>query len=229
MTKTIVLVDHPVGKRDDRASKRIEQRGYRVEWCCPGEELSLPEIRDDHAGVVVYGGPESVNDLQRWPYLRDELDWIGTWLATGRPYFGICLGAQLLATALGARVSRHPEGHHEIGYVEIAPTPAANGFMDDSLHVYHWHNEGFDVPDSAELLATGPVFGNQAFRAGPKTYGIQFHPEVTPKVFGRWIEEAGHMLAEPGAHSKERQLADAERHDQAMSDWLDDFLDHWLD
>ena len=229
MSKTIVLLDHPVGKRDDRASQRIEQRGYAVEWCCPGEERPAPEIRDDHAGVVVYGGPESVNDLQRWPYLREELDWIEDWLAAGKPYFGICLGAQLLATALGAGVSRHPGGHHEIGYVEIAPTPAANGFMDGPMHVYHWHNEGFDVPDCADLLATGPVFGNQAFRAGAKTYGIQFHPEVTPEVFGRWIEEAGHMLDEPGAHSKERQLADSKLHDAAMSAWLDSFLDHWLE
>ena len=68
-----------------------------------------------------------------------------------------------------------------------------------SYNVYHWHNEGFDVPNSAELLARGSDFPNQAFRYGNNIYGIQFHPEVTPNIFKRWIGEAGHMLQHPGA------------------------------
>ena len=83
---------------------------------------------------------------------------------------------------------------------------------------------GFD----AELLATGDIFPHQAFRIGTRAYGLQFHPEVTPEVFQRWIREASHMLAESGAHSGERQVRDAERFDQPLADWLARFMDSWL-
>ena len=85
------------------------------------------------------------------------------------------------------------------------------------------------MPQTAQLLASGPVFPNQAFRYGEKAYGIQFHPEVTPAVFSRWIEEAGHMLEEPGAQPAEQHHAGAAEHDGAMADWLNSFIDHWLE
>ncbi len=229
MKKTVLLIDHPVGQRDDRASRCLAERGFALQWCCPGKGETLPASTDEHVAVVVYGGAESVNDLDEKHYLRAEIDWIERWLAGGKPYFGICLGGQLLARALGAPVGRHPEGLHEIGYVEIEPAPGANGFLAGPQHVYHWHNEGFEVPQTAQLLASGPVFPNQAFRYGEKAYGIQFHPEVTPAVFSRWIEEAGHMLEEPGAQPAEQHHAGAAEHDGAMADWLNSFFDHWLE
>ncbi|MGF1593577.1 MAG: gamma-glutamyl-gamma-aminobutyrate hydrolase family protein [Kiloniellaceae bacterium] len=228
MRSTILLIDHPVGLRDDRASAQLREMGYRLEWCSPGKGDSLPPVDSDYAGVVCFGGAESVNDAGSKPYIRQEIDWIGQWVDSGRPYFGICLGSQLLASALGGRVARHRDGLHEIGYVEIAPTAAANGFLGAPMHVYHWHNEGFEVPDSAELLASGPVFPNQAFRYGDKAYGIQFHPEVGREVMQRWMREAGHMLQEPGAQSSEQQLAGCARHDAEMAAWLRDFLNRWL-
>jgi len=228
MKPTVLLIDHPVSKRDDRASAQLVEMGYQIDWCSPGRGDALPPADNDYAAVVVYGGAESVNDAAAKPYIRDEIDWIGRWVDSGRPYLGICLGSQLLASALGGRVGRHQEGLHEIGYVKIDPTPAANGFLDRSLHVYHWHNEGFEVPASAELLASGPVFPNQAFRYGDKAYGIQFHPEVGRPVIERWMREAAHMLAEPGAQPCDRQLADCERHDADMAAWLRRFLNNWL-
>src|SRR3546814_13845442 len=104
-------------------------------------------------------------------------------------------------------------------YLEIAPTAAADGFRGAPLHVYHWHNEGFEVPASAELLAAGPVFPNQAFRYGDRAYGIQFHPEVGRTVMQRWIAEAAHMLLEPGDPSVEGQRAGCARHDAALAAW----------
>ncbi|MEE8144937.1 MAG: GMP synthase [Kiloniellales bacterium] len=228
MSRTVLLIDHPVGQRDDRASRMLAERGYALHWCSPGKGDSLPDPRDDFCAAVVYGGPESANDGEDKPYIRQEIDWIEKWLAAERPFLGICLGAQMLARALGAPVSLHPDGLYEIGYVPVKPTDSANGFLDEGLHVYHWHKEGFEVPDGAELLALGPTFPNQAFRYGPRIYGIQFHPEVTARVLTRWIREAGHMLVEPGAHSAERQLADTKRFDAPMSRWLDRFFDGWL-
>ncbi|MCH8038211.1 MAG: glutamine amidotransferase, partial [Proteobacteria bacterium] len=84
------------------------------------------------------------------------------------------------------------------------------------------------VPAGAELLATGPVFPNQAYRYGRNAYGLQFHPEVTVPVMSRWMKEAGHMLAYPNAQPRERQLADAERYDAPLEAWLERFLDDWL-
>ncbi len=228
MKPSILLIDHAVGQRDDRASARLREMGYRTEWCSPSKGDTLPPVENGHAAVIVYGGAESANDVDSLAHVREEIDWIGRWVETGRPYLGICLGSQLLARALGAKVSRHAEGIHEIGYVQIEPTPAAGGFMDAPMHVYHWHNEGFEVPESAELLASGPVFPNQAFRYGDRAYGIQFHPEVSPEVMQRWLTEAAYMLDEPGAHPKEAQLADSARFDAPMEAWLYRFLDRWL-
>lgn len=230
MPRKVLLIDHPVGKRDDRASRMLAERGYEVQWCSPGRGDSLPDPVNgpDFAAAVVYGGPESANDGENAPYIAEEIDWVGRWAASEKPYLGICLGAQLLARSLGASVSRHPEGRHEIGFVEIKPTAASNGFLGEPLHVYQWHKEGFEIPEGAERLASGQVFPNQAYRLGEKIYGIQFHPEVTPEISQRWISEAGHMLVEPGAHSAERQMADSKLHNARLEDWLGGFLDRWL-
>ncbi|NIA68946.1 glutamine amidotransferase [Pelagibius litoralis] len=228
MKQTVLLIDHPIGQRDDRASRMLQEMGYAIEWCSPGRGDVLPPLDSDFKAAIVYGGAESANHTEDKAYLRVETDWIGGWAETGRPFLGICLGGQMLARALGATVSRHDEGLHEIGYVKIDPTPASKGFLGDAMHVYQWHNEGFEVPACAELLASGPVFRNQAFRYGANAYGIQFHPEVSRPVMERWMREASHMLEEPGAQSKVAQLAAAARFDAPMEAWLRGFLTRWL-
>jgi len=228
MKGIVILIDQPIGRRDDRASKHLAQRGYEVQWCSPGKGEALPAPGPEHAGVMVYGGAESANDDGEKPYLREELDFIEAWLETGKPFLGFCLGAQLLSRALGGRVGPHPEALYEIGYVPVQATPAADGFLDGVSHVYHWHHEGFTVPAGAELLAAGPVFPNQAFRYGANAYGLQFHPEIPVPVMTRWMNEAGHQLDQPNAHPKARQLADAERYDAALEAWMRRFLDRWI-
>ena len=228
MSKRVLLIDHPVGHRDDRASARLSERGCRVQWCGPGKGEVLPEP-DEFDAAVVYGGAESANDDTTLPHIKAELDWIGRWMKTGKPFLGLCLGGQLLARVLGAEVRLHREGLHEIGYTPIAPSDEAAGVVDGLSHVYHWHKEGFDLPAGAELLARGPVFPNQAFRYGDNVYALQFHPEVSVPVMRRWMTEAAHMLESPGAHPPERQLADAAQFDAPLEAWLNDFLDHWLD
>ncbi len=139
MSRTVLLIDHPVGKRDDRASRMLADRGYALHWCSPGKGDCLPDPKGDFCATVVYGGPESANDGEDKAYIRQEIDWIEKWVATERPFLGICLGAQMLARALDAPVSLHPGGLYEIGYVPVAPTDSSNGFLDEGLHVYHWH------------------------------------------------------------------------------------------
>ncbi len=107
----------------------------------------------------------------------------------------------------------------------VHPTDAGRRFFPATLHVYQWHHEGFAIPDGAERLATGQVYPNQAFRAGRRAFGLQFHPEATPQIRREWLDASDHMLNEPGAHGRERQEADAKRFDQPMEDWLLTFID----
>ena len=162
------------------------------------------------------------------PAIRAELDWLPDVLKSETPFFGICLGAQMLARCLGAAVSLHPEGMMEIGYYPIAPTPRATGLFKEPMHVYHWHREGFEMPAGAELLVEGEIFRNQAYRYGPSAYGVQFHPEMQESIMRIWLEHAAHMLGEPGAQAAEDQLNGHAQYGPAMHRWLDDFIDIWL-
>lgn len=224
----VLMLRHLQERSDNRVALGLRQRGCTLNWYCPAEGDSLPaHSSDEYTAAVVFGGPQSVNDDEKI-YLRDEMDWIGEWVNTGKPFFGICLGAQLLTRALGGDVGPHPEGLHEIGYVDIHPTAASNGFLSKSIYAYQWHNEGFDVPKDCTLLATSGRYPNQAYRYGEHAYAVQFHPEVTPAIFQTWFEEAGDHLSKPGAHPAERQLADAALYDDVQRQWMDDFLDLWL-
>ena len=154
-------------------------------------------------------------DRSETAYLRREVDFIERWLGTGKPLLGICLGAQMMATALGTKVGPREDKRYQLGFVEIEPTAQANGFLAGKLGVYHWHQEGFDLPKGAVHLATGPDFPHQAIRHGKAAYGIQFHPEVAPPTFQRWLDEVPDWHTRLGADPREKQVADAERFDRS--------------
>ncbi len=208
-------------------AKALKAKGWRIEKCCPRAGEPLPEPAD-HAGVVIFEGPMSAND-EHLPFIRQELDWIPSVHESGTPFFGICLGAQMLARCLGATVAPHPEGLHETGYYRIAPTPRADGYLSGPLHVYHWHSEALELPAGARLLATSETFRLQAYRYGEAAYGVQFHPEIQLDVLKWWLKEAARKLGSPGAQPPEDRLAGHARHGAEMHRWLDDFLDAWLD
>ena len=230
MKRRIVMVAHmPSRPKTDRVQASLSARGYELDWRYVAEGEPLPEDLDSYAATVIYGGSMCVRDAETTaPYLTDELRWIDRWAAAEKPLLGICLGAQLLAHSLGGRVDAHPDGLKEIGFHPVTPTASANGFLPSRLHMYQWHGDGFEAPRSAELLATGETFAHQAFRYAGRLYGIQFHPEVTPVIMERWMNEASEMMASPGAHDPERQRSDSQRHDAAMALWLEQFLDGWL-
>ena len=211
-----------------RCGRKLRERGCPLEFCYPLSGEPLPADMDGYAGAVVFGGPMSANDDGKLPGIRAQLDWIPQALASGRPFLGICLGAQLLARALGATVQRHPAGLAEIGYFAVQPTAAGQATFDAPLHVYHWHHEGFELPAGAELLASGECFPHQAYRYGVNAFGVQFHPEVDRTILEHWLVEGAHELVAPGAQSAAEQRAHHARHDAALDRWFEGFLEEWL-
>lgn len=169
---------------------------------------------EDVAGAVVMGGPMNVDQVERFPGLAAEREWLETALRRELPLLGICLGAQLLARALGAEV-RPGEGPPEIGFapVEIAdPQDPVLGGLAPSTDVLHWHGNVFDLPGGARPLASSARTEHQAFRAG-NAWGALFHPEADLALVEAWlavpemIEEASAALGDEG----EAALADQAR------------------
>jgi GMP synthase (glutamine-hydrolysing) len=228
MHKPFLLVLQTSKGDPGRVGAKLKARGYPLDIRYPLEGDTLPTRMDDHAGAVVFGGPMSANDDTHLPGLRAELAWIATVLEAGLPFLGICLGAQLLARVLGARVAPHPAGLAEIGYFSIYPTATGAPWFDNPLPVYHWHQEGFDLPGDTILLAQGERFPHQAFRYGSNAFGIQFHPEVTREIMETWLTQAAQRLVLPGAQSAEQQRHNHVRYDAALESWLDRFLAGWL-
>lgn len=228
LTGTVLLVQHMDDGREDRVAMHLARRGFALDWRNPARGDPLPRNQRRYAAAVVYGGSQSVTDAGRLGWMQAEIDWVARWVEADRPYLGLCLGGQLLACAMGARVAAHPRGLHEIGFVRVRPAPGAEEFLAAPLHVYQWHSEGFRVPARGELLAQGEAFPNQAFRVGRQAFALQFHPEATARMRARWLDESAHMLTAPGAHGRERQQADARRFDARMQAWLTRFIDTQL-
>ena len=148
-----------------------------------------PEI-DRYHGLVVLGGPMSATDTDRYPHLEMEMIVIREAVEAGMPVLGICLGAQLIAAALGGRVTRNPV--REIGWYPVTPTgdaaadPLFVGF-DGSERVFQWHSDTFSLPRGAVHLARSPGCEHQAFRYGQNVYGLQFHLEADEALIRRWL------------------------------------------
>ncbi|WP_416675520.1 glutamine amidotransferase-related protein [Egbenema bharatensis] len=156
--KRILVIVHQETSDPGLVGWMLREQGYTLDLRCPAIGHALPTTMEGYAGAIVFGGPMSANDDQTMPFIRTELDWIPIALESGKPYLGICLGAQLLARVLGGEVAPHPKEIREIGYVPIQPTLQSDNPLASLSHVYHWHSEGFSIPSDAVRLATGPYF-----------------------------------------------------------------------
>jgi len=215
----------PLGRIADALNDRQIEWRYIDLWATPDEDLQV----DQAQALVFMGGPMSVNDPLPW--LRQEERYILRAISSGVPVLGICLGAQLLAKSLGARV--YPMARKEIGWHPVRLTAA--GQCDPLLQglpveevTFHWHGETFDLPPGAEKLAESDLCANQAFRLGSNLYGLQFHPEVTPEIIGSWyredencgdLREVEHPF-DPAAHQPRMQAVAA----QVFGRWCDQLL-----
>ena len=223
--KDIFVIEHRDMPVPDRGERHLVEQGFRVRLVAPFRGEALPELGDDTAGVMIMGGPQYVTDLDDFPYLRDEMDYVGRVMERDIPLLGICLGGQLIAAHLGAKVYGHPEGHAAFGYYPLRPTEEGNGLFPEGLHVPAGNVQGFEVPGSATLLARGELFPNQAFKVGERTYGTQFHPELTRLILDLWQEVLADNYGRPGTQSKEHQDSGFAAHDGPLHDWYISFLD----
>jgi GMP synthase (glutamine-hydrolysing) len=224
------MVVHQEHSNPGRVGELLVERGCTLDRRCPSLGESLPDDLAPYAAAIVFGGPQSAND-DHLPGIRAELDWLeGTALPADVPLLGICLGAQMIARVLGAKVGPHPDGLVEIGYHPVYPTAAGQGYFDGPTMFYQWHRETFEIPAGAAHLAHNDAFDAQAFRYRERVYGIEFHPEMTLAMIDRWSgsEKGSPMLSLPGAQPRAAQLEAYPRCCAATDRWLGRFLDERL-
>lgn len=225
MTKKILTILHQERSTPGRVGRLLVERGFTLDIRKPCLGEALPETLEDHVGALIFGGPMSANDDHDG--IKREIEWCELPLKEDKPFLGICLGAQMMAKKLGAKVDFHEKGLTEIGYYPIRATEEGKAIFDWPDHIYQWHREGFSLPAGAVRLATSDTFENQAFRYGRAAFGVQFHPEVTHHMMCRWTTVAAHRLELPGAKSRGEHFDGRYQHDPKIRAWLEVFLDHW--
>lgn len=214
MAKIYVLQNHPV---EHLASIADALEGAALAWQYVRvyEGHSVPKDMKGAGGLIVMGGPMAVYQADKYPYLSDEMRLIEQAVKDDLPVLGVCLGGQIVATALGAKVTKNPAGK-EIGWHPVRLTDAAKddrlfrGIVQDIMP-FHWHGDIFELPAGAVSLASSEKTPCQAFRYGANVYALQFHLEVTAEsvaaMAAEWPRElerekigGGEMIAETAKH-----------------------------
>ncbi|MBI4287998.1 MAG: type 1 glutamine amidotransferase [Chloroflexi bacterium] len=161
---------------------------------------SVP-LLSDYDALLVLGGPMNVYEEDRYPFLAEENLVIKDVVRQGKPYLGICLGAQLLAKALGAKVAANPVKEIGFSHVQLTPDAAKDGLfkgLGTRLPVFQWHGDTFSIPEGAVKLAESQDCPNQAFVYGRAAYAVQFHLEVTPAMVRDWARANKVEIESPG-------------------------------
>lgn len=203
MMKTAIALRHVHFEDLGTLTPLLAARGYAVRHVdAPLDDLTAPDLLAADL-LVVLGGPIGAFDEALHPWLADELTLVRARLQAGRPIVGICLGAQLIARALGAAVT--PMGVKEIGFGPLALTDAGKASALaalDGTPVLHWHGDRFDIPAGAVRLAGTAVCPNQAFAIGHHVLGLQCHLEADPRRIDAWLVGHASELAQTGIDAR---------------------------
>jgi len=230
----LVVVQHLFCESPGAYDTELDRRGVEREVVEIDTGDKLPDW-NQFDGIIAMGGPMSVNDEAEHPWLIDEKRWVAEAVRAGKPFFGACLGVQLLASALGAPV--YPLEQAEVGLLPVIRTQegevdAVIGGLGDPLVTLQWHGDTFDLPEGGVLLASSPAAPNQAFRYGDAAYGIQFHLEVTPEMAEQWSgvpEYSAALTATLGEEGGKAFLADAVDRHEELGSQAQLLIGAWLD
>jgi GMP synthase (glutamine-hydrolysing) len=195
MTKTLLALRHVAFEDLGGFETPLKEAGYAIRYC----DMGLQTPAGDFDLLAVLGGPIGAYEDDLYPFLTDELALISAALKAQKPVLGICLGAQLMARALGSRV--YPGPAKEIGWKKLTLSGEGQKHLAplNGPPVLHWHGDTFDLPAGAINLASTDICKQQAFAVGKKALAFQFHPEAQEQGFERWlIGHAGEIAATPG-------------------------------
>jgi GMP synthase-like glutamine amidotransferase len=192
-------------------------------------EVSLPAPASFDA-LIIMGGPMSIYDEVEHPWLAREKTFIKECLEADKKILGICLGAQLLAHCLGARV--HPAPHKEIGWFPVSPIDGQSwlpGLFRSNPTVFHWHGDQFDIPPGAEGVLRSEANDNQAFWLNARVMGLQFHLEVTDALLGQMLAHGADELVPAAYVEAESAIRSGSRHAPAGHRLMGAILGAWLE
>jgi GMP synthase (glutamine-hydrolysing) len=202
----------------------LKRAGFRIRYVNFARHPDAQPNLQGYDGLIILGGPMSVNDASRLPHLTTELRLIEDAIRRNLPILGICLGAQLIAKTLGAEV--YPNREKEIGWYDLSPTEHAGSdrlleALNNTEKIFQWHGETFDIPRSTSHLAFSALCANQAFRYGEKVYGFQFHMEVDEPMIHRWLrvpENQNEIASLRGDRHIDQIYSDTVRHMARLSE-----------
>ncbi|CAN7142751.1 gamma-glutamyl-gamma-aminobutyrate hydrolase family protein [Mesorhizobium amorphae] len=215
----VVLIRHDDSPEDDRVVEFFHARCVLPQTVRPFLGEQLGKVDASVVGSVIFGGRFDVSDDHQHPFLRYEKAWVEQCLKQNVPLLGICLGAHIMATVLGAKVGALPADPGEFGYYEIVATEVGKAYFPERLHVAKSHYHQFEIPSGADLLAKCKLFPHHAFRYGEKAFAFQFHPEATPSMFRRWQKDPGKYVR-AGAQDRAEQDRLMAIHDPAQNAWF---------
>ena len=187
----------------------LKATGYEISHTRFFESTDLPDTKAIDL-LVIMGGPMSVNEEDKFPWLVSEKKFIREVIESGKPVLGICLGAQMIASAMGARVFPNPV--KEIGWFPIYAVEPVDGSIfrfPSTETVFHWHGETFDLPPGAIRLAKSGGCENQAFQLGKSVIGLQFHLETTPELAGQMVSYCRDELVPSTCVQPEKEILSA--------------------
>ncbi len=195
MAKVLVL-QHVAYEILGTLNPLLKKRGIRIRYVNFGRNPTEQPRLAGYQGLIVLGGPMNVDQITNYPHLKTEVELIKAAIDQQIPTLGICLGAQLIARALGAKV--YPNPAKEIGWYPVSLTEAGQqdhvlGTFQATETIFQWHNDTFEIPKGAQHLASSPSCPNQAFRYADNIYGVQFHLEVDQAMIERWLQIPSHI------------------------------------
>ena len=197
--RTIRVIQHIECETPGTIADILNEKGISIQTVDAYKGEPVPKEMGAAAGLVIMGGPMGVYEEERYPFVCDEIRLIEQAVKEDKAVLGVCLGSQLLAKALGARVTKGKK--KEIGWYPVSLTEGATKDrlwtgVEPSFIAYHWHGDVFELPRGAEPLASSALTPCQAFRYGERAYGFLFHMEVTEKIIGEMVRTFAAELKE---------------------------------